>query len=148
MEQLNETLLKAWMKLSSSVINPRVVAELSYKESQVCHILYHNYLKDPASRLTATDLCLQTKMLKSQMNRTLNLLEEKGIIVRERNSRDKRQVYVTMNWEGADKYRVQHERILKLVDGIIERLGKEQAEQTALLMTQIADIADDFLSEK
>ena len=29
MEQLNESLLQAWMKLSSSIINRRVVAELS-----------------------------------------------------------------------------------------------------------------------
>ena len=148
MEQLNEALLKAWMKLSSSVINPRVVDELSYKESQVCHILYHNYLEDPERQLTATDLCSQTKMLKSQMNRTLNLLEEKGIISRIRSEQDKRQIYVVMNWEGADKYRVQHERILKLVDDIIDRLGEEQARQTVLLLTQVADIADDFLSGK
>ena len=148
MEQVNETLLKSWLKLSSSVINPRVVAELTYKESHVCHILYHSYLSDPQKHMTATDLCAQTKMLKSQMNRTLNLLEEKGIITRTRSEQDKRQVYVVMNWEGADKYRVQHERILKLVDGIIERLGEEQAGQTAQLMSRIADIADDLLSGK
>lgn len=148
MEQMNESLLQAWMKLSSSIINRRVVAELSYKESQVCHILYHNYRTAPKAKLTATDLCAQTKMLKSQMNRTLNLLEEKGIITRTRSEQDKRQVYVAMNWEGADKYRLQHERILKLVDGIIDRLGAEQARQTIELFGKISDIADELLTEK
>lgn len=148
MEQLNESLLQAWMKLSSSIINRRVVAELSYKESQVCHILYHNYRTEPERQLTATDLCFQTKMLKSQMNRTLNLLEEKGIITRCRSQQDKRQVYVAMNWEGADKYQTQHQRILTLVDSIIDRLGPEQACQTVELFNRIANIADEFLSEK
>ena len=36
------------------------------------------------NKLTATDLCTQTKMLKSQMNRTLTLLEGKGIVERVR----------------------------------------------------------------
>lgn len=148
MEQLNESLLQAWMKLSSSIINRRVVEELSYKESQVCHILYHNFRTAPEKQLTATDLCAQTKMLKSQMNRTLNLLEAKGIITRIRSQQDKRNIYVTMNWEGADKYRAQHERILKLVDGIIDRLGEEQAALTIELFHKISDIADEFLSEK
>lgn len=148
MEQLNESLLQAWMKLSSSIINRRVVAELSYKESQVCHILYHNYRTAPELKLTATDLCTQTKMLKSQMNRTLTLLEEKGIITRSRSQQDKRQIYVTMNWEGADKYRAQHERILSLVDGIIDRLGEDEARQTIELFGKISDIAEGLLSEK
>jgi len=148
MQQLNESLLQAWMKLSSSIINRRVVAELSYKESQVCHILYHNYRTAPDKLLTATDLCAQTKMLKSQMNRTLTLLEGKGIVTRSRSRQDKRQIYVTMNWEGADKYKTQHERILSLVDGIIAHLGEEQAHLAVELFGKISDIADDLLSEK
>ena len=148
MEQLNEALLQAWMKLSSSIINRRVVDELSYKESQVCHILYHNYRTGNTKQLTATDLCTQTKMLKSQMNRTLTLLEGKGIVERVRSQQDRRQIYVTMNWEGAHKYRQQHERILKLVDGIIDRLGTQQAEETIRLFGAISDIAEQLLTEK
>ena len=148
MEQLNESLLQAWMKLSSTVINPRVVAELTYKESQVCHVLYRNFLRDPEKQLTATDLCAQTNMLKSQMNRTLNLLEEKGIISRIRSAQDRRQIYVTMNWEQAGQYRLQHQRILHLVDEIIHELGDEQARQTVLLLNRIAEIADSHLSGK
>lgn len=148
MEQLNESLLQAWMKLSSTVINPRVVAELTYKESQVCHVLYRNFLHDPEKQLTATDLCAQTNMLKSQMNRTLNLLEEKGIISRIRSAQDRRQIYVTMNWEQAGQYRAQHERILHLVDEIIHELGDEQARETVLLLNRIAEIADSHLSGK
>lgn len=148
MEQLNEALLQAWMKLSASVINPRVVDELSYKESQVCHVLYRNLQQNSQSPLTATDLCAETKMLKSQMNRTLNLLEEKGIVSRSRSEADRRQVYVTMNWEAAHRYRSQHQRILGLVDNIIRELGEEQAQQTVLLLGRIADIADSHLSGK
>lgn len=148
MEHLNEELLQAWMKLSAAIINPRVVDELSYKESQVCHVLYATQLHSPDVRLTATDLCAQTKMLKSQMNRTLNLLEQKGIITRSRSQQDKRQVYIAMNPDGCQRYQEQHRRILALVDGIIGQLGEEQTRQTVQLFGRIANIADDLLSGK
>ena len=98
--------------------------------------------------MTATSLCAETKMLKSQMNRTLNLLESKGIITRQRSEQDKRHVYVRVNWEGADVYRAQHDRILKLVDGIIGRMGISRARDAVDLLNQIANIADDCLSGK
>ena len=148
MEELNEALLSAWIRLSASVINSRVVEELSYSESQVCHALYRSYQKDPDHCMTATSLCAETKMLKSQMNRTLNLLESKGIITRQRSEQDKRHVYVRVNWEGAGVYRAQHDRILKLVDGIIGRMGISRARDAVDLLNQIANIADDCLSGK
>lgn len=148
MTQLNEELLQAWMKLSATIINPRVVEELSYKESQVCHVLYCSAQQQPTRRLTATELCTQTKMLKSQMNRTLNQLEQKGIITRSRSEQDKRQVYIALDPAGCGRYQEQHRRILALVDGIIGQLGETQARQTVELFGRIANIADNILSGK
>ena len=73
MDSLNENLLNAWLRLSTSINNPRIVSEMTYNESLVCNILYNH----SESEITATDLCNATKMLKSQMNRTLNQLEKK-----------------------------------------------------------------------
>ena len=74
---------------------------------------------NPEDPLTATDLCNTTRMLKSQMNRTLNSMEEKGFITRERSTEDKRQVYVTLNAKQAELYINQHAKILKVLDAII-----------------------------
>jgi len=65
--------------------------------------------------MTATELCCFTKMLKSQMNRTLNILEEKKLILRERSAADKRQVLILFNMENAQAYEKQHQDILKIV---------------------------------
>jgi len=139
-EYLNESLLNAWLKLSTSVINTRIVSELSYNESLICRILYHNSKTGRA--LTATELCNATKMLKSQMNRTLNQLEEKKMITRQRSSIDKRQVLITFDMKQAQQYEAQHQQILKHIDHIIQRLGPEEAAETVRLLSKVADIAN------
>lgn len=144
-DNLNETLLDAWLRLSTSVINSRVVSELSYNESLVCNLLYKVSMETPDQKLTATDLCSHTKMLKSQMNRTLNQLEKKSIIVRERSSEDKRKVYISMNIDKISAYKKQHKQILYLIDHIIQQLGTDKVEEAIDLFYQISRIADDVL---
>lgn len=145
---LNETLLTAWLRLSTSIHNSRLVSELTYNESLICNLLYENSLLQNAKKLTATDLCQKTKILKSQMNRTLNHLEELGIISRERSSQDKRRVFITMNKEHASKYNKQHESILALLDRIITKLGQENAAQTVEILNTISDVAEEVLHPK
>lgn len=147
MNNTSESLLNAWLRLSTSVINPRLVSEMSYNESLVCNILYNSYCESPGKKITATDLCRETKMLKSQMNRTLNLLEKKKIIVKERSQEDKRQIWISFDLENAQLYKTQHDRILKLVDTIINRVGEEQAEQAIHLINALADAADDVIND-
>lgn len=142
MENMNEKLLSTWLRLSTSVVNSRLVSDLSYNESLVCNVLYNAYKKDSRHFLTATDLCNTTKMLKSQMNRTLNQLEGKNIITRVRSSSDKRQVFVKFNLDTADIYLEQHQKILALIDTIIEHFGPEKIEISLQVLTSICDVAD------
>lgn len=146
MTSLNEQLLDAWLSLSTTVINDRVVSEMPYNESLICNILYRNQLEDPDRKLTATDLCNETRMLKSQMNRTLNSMEKKGFISRERSEQDKRQVLVTFHFDQAEAYQKQHEKILKMADAIIGKLGVEKSCEVIDLFKTISRTADEILN--
>ena len=148
MMPLNENLLSAWLQLSTSVINTRVVSQLPYNESLICHVLYHHQLDGKNQPLTATDLCNETKMAKSLMNRTLNQLENQGLITRTRSKEDKRQVLVTFNLDKADVYLEQHQEILNIVDAIIKEIGAEKTHETISLFTQVSNIANSILNEK
>ena len=68
-------------------------------------------------------------------------MEEKKLIYRIRSSRDKRRIYVSLNMENAFLYEKEHERILHIVDQLIERVGKENVEKTLDLFRLIAQIA-------
>lgn len=148
MSQLNEELLNAWLRVSTSIVNSRIVSELTYNETLVCNVLYRCGLERREKPLTATDLCGMTNMLKSQMNRTLNLLEGRGLITRQRSTEDKRQVFVFFNADKSESYEIQHSRILKLLDEIIKELGEEKAEEVVQSLMRIAQIADGILKDK
>ncbi|MBQ3104761.1 MAG: winged helix-turn-helix transcriptional regulator [Lachnospiraceae bacterium] len=139
--ELSEDLLTAWLRLSTSIIGSRIVSELSYKESLVCNLLYRNSLKQDGKPLTATDLCIQTNMLKSQMNRILNALEEKQVITRKRSPEDGRRVLITMNPLQSQAYYRQHQHILDIMNTMILRLGEEEAFNAVRLLNRISDIA-------
>lgn len=143
--QLNEELLSVWLKLSTTVNNERVVSDIPFNESLIYNILYRNQQEHPDRKLTATDLCQATRILKSQMNRTLNSMEEKGFITRERSTEDKRQVYVTLNAKQAELYINQHAKILKVLDAIIDKMGQEKISQTIELLTQVTEVAAQIL---
>lgn len=145
-KERNEQLLDAWLRLSISINNARLVSELPYNEALICNILYRNQLQNPEKKLTATDLCSETRMQKSQMNRTLNSMEEKNLIIRKRSGKDKRQVFVLLNMNQTEIYEKQHKKVLKIVDTLIEKIGTEKAEQTLELFTMIAEIAEEVIS--
>ena len=147
MHELDENLLHAWLRLSTSIVNSRIVSVLSYNEALVCNALYRNYLETPNAPLTATDLCGITKMLKSQMNRTLNLLEERDLIIKQRSDKDKRQIFVTINTENVEVYIRQHEQILKFLDSIIKQIGPQKASYVTDALIEISDIADNLLGQ-
>ena len=145
MQNINEKVLNAWLKISTTICNERVVSELPFNESFICGILRRNAIEHPEKKITATELCEETNMQKSQMNRTLNSMEEKGLIFRKRSEKDKRQVFVTMNMENAEVYDHQHKKILQIVDTVLEKVGREKADEIIQLFTLISNKAKEVI---
>ena len=144
MKALNEEVLDAWLKLSTVVSNAKLVSDMPYNEALICNILYNNQNERPDTPLTATDLCRKTRMLKSQMNHTLQSMEDKGIIQRIRSTQDKRQVLLKLNVD-SPAFKAQHEKSLLLIDAMIEKTGEERAGQIAKLFTEIAILAQETI---
>lgn len=145
MQNINEKVLNAWLKLSTTICNERIVSELPFNESFICGILHHNATEHPEKKITATELCEKTNMQKSQMNRTLNSMEEKGLIFRKRSEKDKRQVFVSLNMENAGIYERQHKKVLEFVDMVLDKVGKEKAEEIIQLFTLISNKAKEVM---
>ena len=147
MENLNEKLLAVWLKMSSVVNNERIVSTIPYNEAHVCNLLYRHRLESPETYLTATELCAQTRILKSQMNKVLGSLEKRGMIERFPAPDDRRKAYIRLREENLGQSEAVHARSIYLVDRAIERLGPEEAERTVALLNRIADYVDETLSE-
>lgn len=140
----NEALLGAWLRLSTSINNSRLVTDMPYNESLICNVLYRNELASPEKQLTATELCSETKILKSQMNRILEQMEEKHLIFRERSPKDKRKIYIRLNHDPDSAYFKQHKKILAIMDSVIERLGEGKSRIVVRTLNDISDVADEL----
>ncbi len=121
MQTIEEELLGAWLRLSTAIPKEKIATALPYNESLICNILYRNQMQNPGQLLTATDLCQETKMLKSQMNRTLNNMEAKRLIFKMRPPKNKRKIFIALNQE---KIRPSQKKNLKIFCFINEILTK------------------------
>lgn len=145
-KKLNEELLAAWLKMSATIRNNRVMKDMSYNEALVCNILSRAKAEGRGDTVTATDLCKETKLLKSQMNKILNSLEDMGLIKRVRDERDRRKAFICLS-EDTSIYEEEHKRIMKFVDDVIRQVGAEDCRKLTELMCAVTDIVDKVVSE-
>ena len=139
MQGVNEKVLTSWLKMILSVDGEHLVSQLPYNEAVVCNLLLDN----PDKQMTATDLCGITKMQKSLMNRTLTSLESKKLIERIRSNEDKRLVLVKLVNDVNNIFMKQHEKTLKYVDKMVNRIGKDKVDEVIALFDSITKIAQE-----
>lgn len=137
---MDEELLEAWIRVSTAIRNDKIVSELTYNESIVCNFILSS-LRMNGCGLTATQLCQETQIQKSQMNRILNALEKKDLIRRERSAADKRKVMVTINESKMDSFNAQHEKVLNLINSLIDDVGEQRAQELIEALNDLATSA-------
>lgn len=138
-----DKLLDAWLSLTSTLWNTRIVQSMTYNEAHVMGILLRR--STPQNPLTATDLIKRTHLLKSQMNKILSTLEGKGFILRLRSKSDRRMTHILLTDEGRAAYLAEHANIEELLTKLIDQLGTERAMRIASDLSDVTDLLTDIL---
>ncbi len=138
---IEEELLSAWMDMALNIRGNRLVTGLSFNEIVVCSILYRSR-NAGGGMLTATDLGNRTKLLKSQLNKVLTTMEEKGLIGRIRSDKDKRKVYLRLREEKLPVYLNEHEKVMEIVHQVCMTLGEEKVEVLTDLLVEAVEVVD------
>ncbi len=136
MNKINDNILSSWIRLILAVDSERLIKDMPFNEAVICNILYHD-----DKEITATKLCEITGMKKSQMNRTLTIMEDKGMIKRERSLDDKRQIYISMNENKKDVYIKMHKNTLKIVESIASNFNNEELDEIINIFNRVANVA-------
>ena len=136
---LEEKLLLAWVKLTGMIKNGRITKGLAYNEAIVMLLLYNRYQTDSVGLISMKEIATETKMLKSLVNRTVNSLEEKGLLVRCTGEDDKRITYVRCIKEKLDTFLLVHNNSLALVQNLVDIIGTEDAEAFIRITQKIED---------
>ena len=138
---LNDELLSVWLQLTNVIDNERLVEGMPFNEALVCGLL-------SGGCRTASELCTETRILKSQMNAILRSLEQKGFISRQQSRTDRRRIELELLPEGLSLYQKGHQRIRVLTDRLIDEMGREQIEALIPLLRQAASIFDTIQQEE
>lgn len=141
-----DKLLDAWLNLTSTLWNTRLVSSLTYNEAHVMGLLLRHSTQE--SPMTATDLIRCTRLLKSQMNKILTSLEGRGYITRSRAELDKRMILIRLTLEGTDAYLTEHKNIEEILSQLIERIGADRALMIARELGEITEILDAIVSKE
>lgn len=132
-----ERLLDAWLQVSTVIRNARFVKELTYNESIICKLLADDAAVG-GEGLTATELCDATQIKKSQMNRTLTNMEERGLVVRSMSAEDHRKQLVQIEPSQMSRFADQHERIIAFVDSVMAELGQARSLELTSSLRELA----------
>lgn len=141
-----DKLLDAWLSLTSTLWNTRLVTTLTFNEAHVLGILLRH--QDDVPPVTATALIGRTHLLKSQMNKVLTDLEHKGFIVRSRAESDRRMIHIHLTPEGEAAYRREHAGVETILSQLLARIGPEKALSTAEQIGEITEALQIILSDK
>lgn len=141
-----EQLLSAWLRITSNISQLQRFDDLRYNEAVICNLLMKNKMENPGTMLTATDLCRESHIMKSQMNRTLQAMEEKGIVRRHRSTEDRRRVFMELR-EDSDLYDKQHARVLRTVDALADRLEGLDLTQVVAVLDAVSEAAEGLVAE-
>lgn len=143
--ETSEDLLSAWMELTANIRGNRILSQLSLNEIMLLRLLYR---EGGEEGLTATMMTERLRLLKSQTHKVLKDLETKGFIHRRRDRRDTRTVRIVITDEGAQAYIREHNRVMELVDKVVDALGIGNAQQLTKLMISAVSAAEAVREEK
>lgn len=121
-------LLRAWVQLSGILKNSRFTKELPYNEAIVMLMLYEKYQQDGVGILSVKEITSSTRMLKSLVNRTINALETKGLLLRCQSEGDKRIAYVRCVEDQLGLFLLVHASSMEIAQQISTIIGPEDTQ--------------------
>lgn len=137
MKKKDERVLDAWIAMAMAVNAERRINGMTFNEAVICHLLSAS----DDHQMTASQLCAKTNMQKSQMNRTLNAMEEKKLIIRKRSESDLRKILITCNPENTVSFSSMHTDVLSFVNGILSQLNEDEIEDAVRIFTRVSEFA-------
>lgn len=141
-DKMAEELLGAWMAMSIGIKGNRILKSLSFNEMVICRLLYQ--AGRDGREITATDVCKETRLLKSQVNKVLNDMEKKELIYRHRDVEDKRRVFIRMKEESKGIYLNEHARVMDIIGQVCDRLTGQEVEILIEKMSKVVAVMDEI----
>lgn len=127
-------LIQAWVRLSGMLKNSRFTKALPYNESIIMLQLY----EAGENPISIRQITAMTHMLKSQVNRTINSLEAKGLLERYQADGDRRLCYVRLCKEQLPLFLQVHSESMQIAKNIGDIIGPEDTDHFIRIVNKLA----------
>ena len=135
--ELAEELMRASRSLHRHRGGGAVVADIEMRgEINVLHALWHR------EGLTAGELAQRCRVSSARMAKTLNQLESRGVVVRERCATDRRRTIVHLTEAGCDELVRRSEGIRGYIASVLRELGPVDAHELVRLAGRLSQVVD------
>lgn len=145
-KDLEERVLTAWIGLNGLLKDSQMTQGLTYNEAVTMKLVYDRYRADGEGRTPVQYIIRQTRMLKSQVNRTLNTLCAQGYLVKERDAEDARILFVRPVPDRLVDFLTVHRRSLSIVQAIIHIIGEADAAEFVRICGKLSAAAPELSS--
>ena len=132
MAELEEIMLKAWINMSVNTRENRLLNELSFNE-----MLVLNMIQD--KECSFKELVNELNILKSQLNRVIQNLVQKKLIIAYTPENDKRSLMIKKG-DNTELYKQEHERMIEIMRKIRKQIGEEDTLKLIYLLNQVASL--------
>lgn len=127
-------LIQAWIQLSGILKNSRFTKALPYNEAIVMLQLY----QAGDRHVSIKEITAKTHLLKSQVNRTINSLEHKGLLERCAPEGDRRVGFVRAVTERMELFLQVHETSMEIAKNISGIIGPEDTDHFIRIANKLA----------
>ena len=141
-QTLEEQVISAWVRLTGLLKNTRITKGMVYNEAIVMLVAYNRYREDGVGMVSFKEIVSETRMLKSLVNRTIDALVERGLLVR-CEGKDKRTTFVRILSDNIDGYLQVHAQSLALATKMIGLIGEEDARAFVRISEKVASALKD-----
>lgn len=132
MTDLEEIMLKAWINMSVNTRENRLLNELSFNE-----MLVLNMIQD--KECSFKELVNELNILKSQLNRVIQNLVQKKLIIAYTPENDKRSLMIKKG-DNTELYKQEHARMIEIMRKIRKQIGEEDTLKLIYLLNQVASL--------
>ncbi len=102
------------------------------------------HLMNRAGMSSPGNMAVELRLSNGRISNTLNALEKKGMIVRNKHFKDRRRIEVSLSEKGSKYIQEKYDRMVKVDQEFLEKLGLEDSTELLRLMVKCFDIMQNF----
>lgn len=146
MEVMHTSLMEAFHRIRR--VNLSAIMEVSQSEFFALQIISKYQRENPQREgIYVSELAEKLCIASSQTSRMLRSLEERRLIARSVDTRDRRNTYVFLTEEGQEIRRRTQKRLMTYMDCVWNHMGEERIQELLQLCNGLADVMESELKQ-